>query len=277
VEEVRSQINEWVEKQTAGKIKDLVRAGMLDAMSRLVLTNVIYFRGSWEHEFIENATNEAPFWTAPNEQHSIPMMRQTANFSYGEFDDLQVLEMPYRSASHELWPLQDKERLMQAAEIPGGGSELAMMILLPRRIDGLKEIEARSPPSMLRNRMNLQSCQVEAQIPKFRIGSSFMLSESLQSMGIRRAFSMEDADFSRMADDPTGLYISAAVHKAFVDVNEKGTEAAAATAMVMRPGCAMRQDPPKTFRADHPFLFLIRDRNTRLIHFMGRMTGCNLP
>jgi serpin B len=79
-----------------------------------------------------------------------------------------------------------------------------------------------------------------------------------------------------MADDPAGLYISAAVHKAFVDVNEKGTEAAAATAMVMRPGCAMRQDPPKTFRADHPFLFVIRDRQTGLIHFMGRMTGCNL-
>ena len=163
-------------------------------MSRLVVTNAIYFLGSWEHEFIENATKDAPFWTAPNEQHSIPMMRQTANFSYGEFDDLQVLEMPYRSASPELRPLQDKERLMQAAEIPDGGSELAMTIVLPRKIDGLKEVEARLSPSTLQTKMPLQSCQVEAQIPKFRIESSFLLSESLHSMGIRRAFSMEDAD-----------------------------------------------------------------------------------
>jgi serpin B len=112
---------------------------------------------------------------------------------------------------------------------------------------------------------------VEVALPRFRIESESLLENLLSKLGMQRAFSIEQADFSRMSDDPEGLFISSIVHRAFVEVNEKGTEAAAATAVLMAGGCARDPESPRVFRADHPFLFYIRDCRTRQIHFVGRV------
>ncbi len=270
-EEARLQINAWVEEQTAEKIRDLIPAGMLDPLTRLVLTNAIYFKGSWNHEFDEADTAAAPFWTAPGTAHPVQMMHQTESLRCGEFDRLQVLEIPYRESQIEFRSPQAGH--VEAVEIPDSGSDLVMCILLPRRIDGLQEVESRLTTATFREWTTLRTCEVDASIPRFRIESSFLLNEPLASLGMQQAFSPEEADFSRMSDEPEGLFIAAAIHKAFVDVNEKGTEAAAATAIVMMERCAKVFEEPKVFRADHPFLFLIRDRKTRLIHFIGRVVN----
>jgi serpin B len=144
-----------------------------------------------------------------------------------------------------------------------------MCILLPEKVDGLKEVEAHLSPTALQRWIPSDSCNVEVHVPKFHIESTFSLGGVLESMGIRKAFSRE-ADFSRMSDDPEGLYLAAALHKAFVDVNERGTEATAASALVM--AASRMPEKPKVFLADRPFLFLIRDRKTRLIRFIGRLT-----
>jgi serpin B len=265
-EEARQQINAWVEEQTAQKIRDLVPPGVLTALTRLVLTNAVYFNGHWEHEFDENETSEAPFWTAPGRPAPAQMMQQWNEFEYGEFDGLQVLELPYRE---KLVEFRVNERGYHTEfEIPDSGSDLAMCFLLPRRKDGLPEIESRLTPATLLQWTTLRTRNVLAAIPRFRIESDFRLDETLKSLGMPRAFSLVQADFTRMSDNPEGLYLAAALHKAFVDVNEEGTEAAAATVVVgmARGG----YEEPVTFRADHPFLFLIRDRATRLLHFLGR-------
>jgi len=270
-EEARLQINAWVTEQTAGKITDLIPAGMLSPLTRLVLTNAIYFKGFWEFEFDVAVTTEAPFWTAPGTNQPVQLMHQMEDLHYGEFADLQVLELPYRETQVEF--RSDETGFGEVVEIPDSGSDLAMCILLPRRNDGLRDIESRLTTANLQKWTTLRPCFVDASITKFRIESGFFLNETLELLGMRQAFSAKEADFSRMSDDPEGLYIAAALHKAFIDVNEKGTEAAAATAVEMALCCASEPEQPKVFRADHPFLFLIRDRKTRLVHFIGRVVN----
>ena len=270
VEAVCREINDWVADQTCGRISNLVAPGTLDEMTRLVLTNAIYFLGCWEYEFDEAKTTAMPFWTGPNANCLVPMMRQTDYFRYGEFEELQVLELPYREQQIEL--KEDESGHVEVVESLRGGSDLVMTALLPRTLDGLKTIESRLSAAALKKWLALDQCRVRVYLPKFRTESTLSLVEPLMEMGMRAAFSRDDADFSRMSDNPEGLYIAAAIHKAFVDVNEKGTEAAAATAVVMAGRGVSREPDPKLFRADHPFLFLIRDRKTGLIHFMGRMS-----
>jgi serpin B len=273
-EQAREEINRWIEQQTANKITNLISPGVLNEMTRLVLANAVYFLGAWESEFKEANTKTAPFWTTPSEQSPVSMMSQTGHFMFGEFDDLQVLELPYRSRAYEMRHVKTKYyEGEQPVEIPGGGSDFSMCILLPRKIDGIKDIEARLSPATLQQWMKLRACRVEVQVPKFRVESAFSLSDALTSLGMKKAFVLGEADFSGMSDDPEGLFIGAVLHKAFVDVNEKGTEAAAATFVGMIGGSSMRPEPPKVFRADHPFLFLIRDRETQLIHFIGRVVN----
>lgn len=250
--DARERINKWIADQTAQKITNLISPGMIDSMTRLVLTNAVYFLGCWQHEFAEAATKDTPFWTAPNDQHPVHMMRQVARFSYGEFDGLQSLEMPYRRSQTDV--RRSNAGNTELIEDASGGSDLTMYILLPRTVDGINDLEAHLSSSALEKWTTLAPCRTEVCVPKFRIDSTFLLGKTLESMGIRKAFSRE-ADFSRMSDDPEGLYVSDAIHKAFVDVNEKGTEAAAATAVVMRARCAPNTEGPKVFRADHPFLF----------------------
>ena len=248
-EQARQTINEWVSEQTNGRIKDLIPPGLLNAMTRLVLTNAIYFKGAWQDEFSKNATKDAPFHLTQERQIDVPTMRQTDDFPYGETGDLQVLELPYE------------------------GRDLSMLILLPRQTAGLAALEQSLTLDNLRTwTSRLRKREVRVFLPKFKLTSQFNLAETLQEMGMTLAFTPQ-ADFSRMAS-VEDLMLSEVVHKAFVDVNEEGTEAAAATAVVATPAAAPFGDPeePVVFRADHPFVFLIRDNRSGAVLFLGRVT-----
>ena len=241
----RKTINTWVEKQTRGKIKDLIPEGVLDSTTRLVLTNAIYFKGNWARQFKKDQTQGGAFTLIGGRTIQVPMMNQTAEFRYMETQTLQALELPY----------VDKE--------------LSMVILLPKEKDGLSKLEETLTSEELSQWLaRLFSREVVVSIPKFKATTQFSLASVLQSMGMTDAFS-GSADFSGM-DGKKDLFISAVIHKAYVDVNEEGTEAAAATGVVMKLTSLGPSETP-VFRADHPFLFLIRDNKSGGILFIGRV------
>ncbi|MDB6108540.1 MAG: proteinase inhibitor serpin [Pedosphaera sp.] len=245
-EPVRREINGWVSKQTKGKIQEIIPAGSLDANTRLVLVNAIYFKGRWTTPFRTNSTAVSPFHVNGNTQVQAPLMNMTAEFNYAEAEGLQVLELPYV------------------------GDELSMVVLLPRDPQGLKAVEGRVSPQKLEEWLTAaRSQKVKVFLPKFKLEAKFDLNDTLAAMGMRNPFSAQ-ADFSGM-DGQRDLYISAVVHKAFVEVNEEGTEAAAATGTTMALTSAMRPAPIPIFRADHPFIFLIREKASGSILFLGRL------
>ena len=244
-EAARQTINAWVEDRTRDKIRGLLKVGILTPDVRLVLTNAIHFKGNWTRQFKKEQTADAPFSVSPAKRITVPMMRQTAKFGYAEAEGLQVLELPYV------------------------GDELSMVILLPKDTHGLAEIEATLDASALKGWLSrLRKRKVAVFLPRFRIEFGLDLKEALKPMGMRVAFDRDKADFSGMTDNPEGLYIGAVIHEACVDVNEEGAEAVAATAVVMKPG---NGGGLPVFRADHPFLFLIRDGKTGSILFIGRV------
>jgi serpin B len=246
-EEARRTINAWVEKQTREKIKDLLAPGVLDNMTRLVLTNAIYFKGDWERPFKKGGTRQEPFHITAKEDVSVPMMHQKAHFQYLDQPDFQVLQMPYK------------------------GKDLALVVLLPRKVDGLAALEETLTMEKLTACLGeLSSREVAVSFPKFRMTEELQLAKTLSAMGMSLAFSAGRADFSGM-DGSHELFVSAVVHKAFVDVNEEGTEAAAATGIGV-VATAARIDQTIVFRADHPFLLLIRDTRSGGVLFMGRLT-----
>jgi serpin B len=246
-ESARKTINAWVEKKTNGKIKNLISQGVLDSMTRLVLTNAIYFKGNWARQFEEKRTQDAPFTLAEGQKIDVAMMYQKAEFGYMETDTFQALELPYVD------------------------QELSMVILLPKEFDALGEFEKTLAPENLTQWLtNIHKREVVVFVPKFKMTSQFSLASVLTSMGMEDAFS-SDADFSGM-DGKRDLFISAVIHKAYVEVNEEGTEAAAATGVVMRLTSVGPAQIP-IFRADHPFLFLIRDNLTGSILFIGRVAN----
>ena len=240
-EEARGVINRWVEGETRRKIKDLLPEGSIDSMTRMVLTNAIYFKGNWATQFNVKRTREMPFRLAAGKSRKTPMMFQKGNFGYFQDDEVQVIEMPYK------------------------GEKVSMVVLLPRKVDGLAALEKHLAAEKLSGWLGkLRRVKVDTLFPRFKLISRFDLSGKLQNLGMKKAFS--DADFSGM-DGTTKLYLSAVFHKAFVEVNEEGTEAAAATGAVVGLR-SIRRGP--SFRADHPFLFLIRDKATGSILFLGR-------
>jgi len=248
-EAARQTINGWVEEKTREKMKDLLKPGILNAMTRLVLTNAIYFKGKWAGPFNEKATREEDFFITPEKKVAAPLMHRTAKFGYFEGDGLQALELPYQ------------------------GDRLAMVVLLPKRNvppgakDGLAAREASLSSEKVAEWIGkLRRRKVEVALPRFKTTAEFSLGDTLVAMGMTDAFGR--ADFSGMTGT-RDLFISAVIHKAFVDVNEEGTEAAAATAVVIRP--LNGGGSPPAFRADHPFLFLIRDTKTGAILFLGRI------
>jgi len=244
-ESARRTINAWVEKETKDKIKNLIGPGVLNEMTRLVLTNAIYFKGNWARQFNENNTKEAPFTLLNGEKVSVPMMNETAEFNYMEAEDFQGLELPYVD------------------------DELSMIILLPKKNDGLSKFEETVTLNSLSNWLEeLHRHKVVVSVPRFKMTWQFRLDEVLQSMGMAEAFS-GNADFSGMTGRKE-LFISAVIHKAYVDVNEEGTEAAAATGVVMSK-TSIEPEKVAVFRADHPFLFLIRDNSSGSILFIGRV------
>jgi serpin B len=263
VEGARRTINDWVEKQTREKIKDLIPSGGLEKLTRLVLTNAIYFKGRWAEPFEKKLTRDAPFTPAVSRSFRGltrkvmgPMMRQTGRFGYLETDRMQLLEMPYE------------------------GRDLSMLVFLPRPPDGtsqnrhtLEDLAALEQSITAKNldtwTQKLRRQDVRVWLPKFSLTCGFSLAAALQAMGMTDAFSSK-ADLSGINGKRT-LFIGAVFHKAFVDVYEEGTEAAAATAVAVPESVPQPRPRPKMFQADHPFVFLIRHRKTGSVLFMGRV------
>ncbi len=244
-EEARSAINRWVDDKTEGKIVDLIAPGVLNSLTRLVLTNAMYFKGQWEKRFSPEQTEEAPFCLSAGKQVIVPFMRQVATFKYAETGSAQVLELPY------------------------SGNELAMTVLLPKPGSSLAELEAVIRTDGIQAILEtLFPTRVDVSIPRFKFEAELSLSGYLKQLGMVDAFDDNIADFSGISD--TFLYITHVLHKAFIEVNEEGTEAAAATAVVMGTK-SIQLDLPEIFVADRPFIFLIRDLRTGTILFMGRM------
>jgi len=241
-EESRVTINDWVNNQTEGRIKDLIPPGAVDALTRLVLTNAIYFNAAWENPFDEDMTADGPFYLLDGGQVSVPMMKQTEWFGYTEGEGYQAVELPY------------------------DGNELSMVILLPEagNFEAFEEgLQAQQVCDII---SGLQFTGVALTMPQFEFDSKFTLRDTLAEMGMPIAFSSA-ADFSGMTGN-RDLFISAVIHKAFVSVDEAGTEAAAATAVVKMsaaPGF------PVEVTIDRPFIFLIRDIDTGAILFIGRV------
>ncbi|MGD0551886.1 MAG: serpin family protein [Sedimentisphaerales bacterium] len=245
-EEARKTINAWVESKTKDKIKELIKPGMLDSMTRLVLTNAIYFKGKWASPFKPERTQDSPFVLLDGQKVNVPTMNQTGRFGYMEANDIQALEMPYVN------------------------NDLSMVILLPKQADGVKGLEKELVSDNLTGWLaRIHKREVQVFFPRFKMASEFGLGKVLSAMGMPDAFSGK-ADFSGMTGN-RDLFISAVVHKAYIDVNEEGTEAAAATGVTMKlTGIGT---PPPVFRADHPFIFLIRDNQTGSILFLGRVAN----
>ncbi len=244
-EQMRIQINQRVTSETRGKITDLMPQGSINPSTRVVITNAIYFKGKWEHGFESRNTRNAPFYLAPSNPVDTLMMHQTESFGYYEDDALQAINLPYE------------------------GGEISMMIILPK--NDLTSITPQLSAETVRAiESQMSSQKVQLSLPKFKFQTAYNdLVPTLETLGVHDAFSTTYADFSKMAREP--LYINVVVHKAYIDVNEEGTEAAAATGIGMMTSAAA-PSTLKVFTADHPFIFLIQEKSTGEILFMGRVT-----
>jgi len=239
----RQIINTWVESQTNNKIKDLIPQGAITPLTRLVLTNAIYFKGNWLTQFDKKKTQDMPFVVNPSTTVTAQMMSiSKVKFNYTETQDLQMIELPYK------------------------GNELSMLVILPKE-GNLKQVENDlSPGKIAELKGKLHETKIPVYLPKFKFETKYLMADDLAKMGMPTAFSPGEADFSGMTGNKD-LFISAVIHQAFVEVNEEGTEAAAATAVVM-----MMAAMPQEFRADHPFIFIIQQKATGNILFMGRVS-----
>ncbi|MCA9235202.1 MAG: serpin family protein [Planctomycetales bacterium] len=264
------EINKWAEEQTNGRIKDLVPPGLLGPMTRLVLTNAVYFLGTWQTPFEKDETREADFFHADGATANVPTMYQAGQFSYGESNGVKVLQLPYRSYGVSIEE-GSEEDLSFALPNEEGGSDFAMEVLLPSAGEGVGDVAKLLASEGLQGLPSTDYRKVYVYLPRFRVESTFSMGRTLSALGVKRAFSVEHADFSSMSDNSEGLFISEVAHKAFVDVNEEGTEAAAATAILLAGAGYAECPPPVEFKADHPFIFLIRDAATGLVHFIGRL------
>ena len=238
----RETVNRWAEKETGGHIRGLVPK--VDPRTRHFLCGAIYFRGTWDKPFAKSETKEAPFHLTSSATVRVPFMHLGREFQYAEDPALQVIELPYQ------------------------GDELAMLIFLPRRVDGLASLERTlDADSLAAWDGRLEHAPVDLALPRFQFEREYLLSAPLAAMGMRIAF-QPGADFSGIARGKP-LYVGEGYHKTFVLVDEHGTEAAAATGIGVLAAAAPRR--PVSFTADHPFLFLIRHRATGTILFMGRL------
>lgn len=242
-EESRVTINDWVSDQTEGRIEDLIKKGIISSLTRLVLTNAIYFNAAWQYPFDEDNTAKAAFHLLDGGDVTVQMMHQTEEFGYAEGDGYQTVELKY------------------------DGGDLSMVILLPEE-DNFEQFEVSLDVQTLKKITDaVRIKNVILSMPKFEYESEFSLKGTLETLGMTEAFSME-ADFSGMTGNDE-LFIKDVVHKTFVSVDEAGTEAAAATAVIMDLK-AMPGEPVEV-TIDRPFIFLIRDINTGAILFVGRV------
>jgi serpin B len=248
-EGARGRINRWVAGKTADKIPELLQPGVLDSLTRLVLCNAVYFKGDWARQFDAKATRPADFFVTPDLRVKVPLMSQKMKVRYAVREGLSLVELPYQ------------------------GGDLDMVVLLPDAQDGLKSLENRLGEEGLSAWLGEldrgRQTDVVVQLPKFKLSAQFGLKPALAAMGMPTAFTTS-ADFSGI-DGSRNLLISAVVHQAVVEVNEAGTEAAAATAVGISLTSIELPRPTPVFRADHPFLFLIREKQSGTILFLGRM------
>ena len=241
----RLTINGWVEEQTEERIKDLIPEGGINSLTRLVLTNAVYFNAAWASQFEEGMTSPGEFHLLDGKEAQVQMMRQTDGFRYAEMPDLKAVELPY------------------------DGFELSMVLLVPD--DGrFEEFEQSLDSAMVDDAIDaLQSTQVSLTMPKFSFEAEYRLKDTLAAMGMPDAFDPHRADFSAMEDPQEELFIDDVFHKAFLAVDEKGTEATAATAVVMSALSAISGEIELT--VDRPFIFLIQDQTSGAILFVGRV------
>ncbi|HKS35838.1 MAG TPA: serpin family protein, partial [Verrucomicrobiae bacterium] len=247
-EAAQGEINRWVAQKTKDKIRNILPPGSLTDLTRLVLANAVYFKGAWAKPYDKAETSSQPFHVSTARRTDVPLMHHFDNVGYMEDADLQAAELPYK------------------------GGILSMVIVLPRQADACGHLESRLTPALLsRSLSQMKQQKVEIFLPRFKLESSFILNDSLARMGMPDAFGRK-SDFSGM-DGTRVLYISSVFHKAWGEVNEEGTEAAAATAAVVAARAEMKPPPPPpVFRADHPFVFFIRDTRSGSILFLGRLT-----
>jgi serine protease inhibitor len=248
-EAARLTINRWVEQKTQDKITDLLQPGAVQSNTRLVLTNAIYFKGNWQTQFDKAQTKSEDFHKSPEQTMTAPLMHREGGFNYFDGGTFQVLDIPYKS------------------------NELSMIVFLPKEVGGLLSLEESLTAAKTQQWLHQLApvSKVIVTLPKFKMTQEFELGRTLGTMGMPQAFSSA-ANFSGMTGKPD-FAISAVIHKAFIDVNEEGTEAAAATAVTMRAMAMQAPDStrPIIFRADHPFVFLLRDNRSGSILFMGRV------
>ncbi|XP_007524210.1 serpin B3-like [Erinaceus europaeus] len=248
-EECRKMINSWVERQTHDKIKDLIPKGDLTG-AILLLVNAVYFKGQWENIFDEKITEQAQFWLNKDTSKSVEMMRQISFYNFSSLEDVQakILEIPYK------------------------GKDLSMVVLLPNEVDGLKKLEENFTSNKLKEWMrpeNMSARQVSLHLPRLHVEESYDLKATLMGLGIVDAFSSQDADLSGMTGSQ-GLVLSKVLHKCLVDVTERGTEAAAATAIKVEITASPYLE---RFHCDHPFLFFIKHNKFNSILFFGRFSS----
>lgn len=242
-EQARQRINTWIEAQTKDRITELLQAGDVDAATVMVLTNAIYFKGTWLYQFDERYTRNGAFALNADESVTVPFMGLRENFAYFQSDQVQAVELPY------------------------DGGRLSMVLLVPRQVDGLAALEESLTPGNVKTWLaGLKEQDVFVSMPRFKMEDRFYLEKTLAAMGMPLAFTPGRADFSGICGEPGAIWIDKVIHQTFIEVNEHGTEAAAATAVTMKRGGG-----PTYIRADHPFLFLIRDRQTGAILFLGRV------
>lgn len=251
-EQARKTINTWVAQSTEQKILDLIPPGIISADMRMVLTNAVYFKARWLNKFYENGTEPGAFHTPGGAAVTTPMMHQQNEFAYVAGDGYTALSLPYDDSS------------------------IQMAVILPDE-GRFQEIQDSLNPDMLNALLTSlvsrsTSGEVVLTMPKFQLTSEFSLAQVLSDLGMPDAFSPGAADFSGMdgMSGPDGIFIANVIHKAFIDVNENGTQAAAATA-VTGDGAAAPQAPPVTITLDRPFIYCIHDAHTNLILFMGRV------
>jgi serpin B len=246
----RKKINGWVSDQTKDKIRDLIGPNAITPATRLVLANAIYFKAAWETQFNKGASRKEKFHISLDKDVEAEMMKQTHSFDLAELEGFKLLVMPYK------------------------GGDASMVVLLPDKVGGLADLERSLSAEKLASWLEKSKPErVALSFPKFKNTSAINLNDTLIALGMKKAFLVDEADFTGIAKVPGApLYIGLVIHKAFVDVNEEGTEAAASTAVEIRAGSAMRQAEPFPFVADHPFIYIIRSNRTGAILFMGRLT-----
>ncbi|XP_047108154.1 ovalbumin-related protein X-like isoform X3 [Schistocerca piceifrons] len=247
-DKARTIANEWVQKKTDNKIKNFIADGALDPMTRLVLINAVYFKGKWEHPFSKHSTFPMPFYMSSSQSKEVSMMQQEREFMYANLPELeaQILELPYQ------------------------GNQLSMLVILPNQIDGINELENKIMKVNLHQISDkLYPMKVNVLLPKFNIEKEMQLDEILKQLGMKEIFDEKLANLSGIIGSSL-LCVSQIFHKAFIEVSEEGTEAAAASGVMCRQKRSLQE--VISFTADHPYLFFVLHKDSNTVLFCGRFS-----